>query len=40
VTYQPAGHYWPIQWLELTAFLGAAVLLGGLCWWRIRRTEP
>jgi hypothetical protein len=40
VTYQPAGHYWLIQGLELTAFLGAAAVLAGFCWWRIRRTEP
>jgi hypothetical protein len=38
VTYQPAGHYWPVQWLELAAFLGAAVILGGFCRWRIRRA--
>jgi hypothetical protein len=36
VTYQPAGHYWPIQWLELAVFLGAAVILGGFCRWWIR----
>jgi hypothetical protein len=40
VTYQPAGHYWPIQALELTAFLGAAAVLGAVCWWWIRRAEP
>jgi hypothetical protein len=39
VTYQPAGHYWPIQELELAVFLGAAVILGGFCRWRIRRAE-
>ena len=37
VTYQPASRYWPLQWYELAAFLGAAVLLGGLCVWRVRR---
>jgi hypothetical protein len=40
VTYQPAGHYWPVQALELAAFLGAAVILGGLSRWRIGRAEP
>jgi hypothetical protein len=40
VTYQPAGHYWPIQELELAVFLGAAVILGGFCRWWIRRAGP
>jgi hypothetical protein len=37
VTYQPASHYWPLQWYELAIYLGIAVLLGGFCVWRIRR---
>ncbi|MGH9016112.1 MAG: transporter [Acidimicrobiales bacterium] len=37
VTYQPAGHYWPLQWAELALFLVVAVALGGICLWRIRR---
>jgi hypothetical protein len=38
VTYQPAGHYWPLQWLELAIFLGAALVLAAACLWRIRRA--
>ncbi len=37
VEYQPTRRYWTFQWLELTLYLGTAVLLllGG--WWVIRR---
>jgi hypothetical protein len=38
VTYQPPGHYWPLQWYELAIYLVAAVALGGICLWRIRRS--
>ncbi len=38
VTYQPSGHYWPLQWSELAIYLGAALVLGGICLWRIRRS--
>jgi hypothetical protein len=37
VTYQPPGHYWPLQWYELAVYLGAALVLGGICLWRVRR---
>jgi ABC-type transport system involved in multi-copper enzyme maturation permease subunit len=37
VTYQPAGRYWPMQWYELAIFLGLSIVLGGFCFWRIRR---
>jgi hypothetical protein len=37
VTYQPAKHYWPFQLCELALFLGAALLLAGLCFWWLRR---
>jgi hypothetical protein len=37
VSYQPASHFWPLQWYELTIYLGIAVVLGGFCVWRIRR---
>jgi hypothetical protein len=37
VTYQPASRYWPLQWFELGAFLAAALLIAGVCAWRIRR---
>jgi len=38
VVYQPAGHYWPLQWYELAIFLAAALVLAGACLWRIRRA--
>jgi hypothetical protein len=37
LTYQPASHYWALQYLELAVFLGAALILTGLCFWWIRR---
>jgi hypothetical protein len=36
-TYQPASNYWPLQWLETGLYLALATLLGGACFWRIRR---
>jgi ABC-type transport system involved in multi-copper enzyme maturation permease subunit len=35
-TYQPAERYWPFQWIELSLFLGLALLLAGFGFWRIR----
>ena len=36
--YQPISHYWALQWGELAIFLGAAVVLSGLClWWSRHR---
>jgi hypothetical protein len=37
VTFQPSGHYWPLQFAELALFLVAGVALGAVCLWRIRR---
>jgi hypothetical protein len=37
LTYQPVTRYWALQWSELAAFLVLAVLLGGLCFWWVRR---
>ena len=37
VTAQPANRYWPFQWYEAAVFGAAAVLLAGLCFWRIHR---
>jgi len=37
LAYQPASHYWPLQWYELAIFLGAAVILAAACLWRVRR---
>jgi hypothetical protein len=39
VTYQPAGRYWAFQWYETAIFLGLAVILAGVCFWRIRRRR-
>jgi hypothetical protein len=36
-TYQPADNYWPLQWLEAGLYLALAALLGGACFWRLRR---
>jgi hypothetical protein len=37
VTYQPAKHYWPFQWIELALFLGVTLALTGFCFWWLRR---
>jgi len=39
VTYQPASRYWAFQWYETAIFLGLAVILAGVCFWRIRRRR-
>jgi ABC-type transport system involved in multi-copper enzyme maturation permease subunit len=39
VTYQPASHYWPLQWYETAIFLALAGALTGLCFWQIRRRQ-
>jgi len=40
--YQPADHFWALQWAETGVFLGAALVLAGLCFWSIRprRLSP
>jgi hypothetical protein len=35
VTYQPPSHYWPLQALETTIFLVAALALIGVTVWRV-----
>jgi ABC-type transport system involved in multi-copper enzyme maturation permease subunit len=37
VTYQPASHFWPLQWTETGIFVALALLLAGICAWRIQR---
>lgn len=37
VTYQPSGRYWAFQWYELAIFQGAALIVAGFCFWRVRR---
>ena len=39
VTFQPASHYWPLQWFETGLFLVLAGLLSGLCFWFIGRRR-
>ncbi|HEV2640653.1 MAG TPA: ABC transporter permease subunit [Actinocrinis sp.] len=39
VSYQPASHYWPLQWYETGMFLALAGLLSGSCFWWIRRRQ-
>ena len=39
VTYQPASRYWAFQWYELAIFLGAALILAGVCFWDVRRRR-
>lgn len=39
VTYQPASHYWPLQWAETGIFLVLAGALSGICFWWIRRRQ-
>jgi hypothetical protein len=37
LTYHPANHFWPLQWIETGIFLAVAVLLVGFCFWWTRR---
>lgn len=37
VSYQPASHYWPLQWLETGLFVGLALLAAAGCYWLITR---
>jgi hypothetical protein len=37
LTYQPASHFWALQWTETGAFLVAAGLLAAFCFWWTRR---
>jgi hypothetical protein len=39
ITYQPASHFWAMQWYETTIFLTLALLLAGICFWWIRRPR-
>jgi ABC-type transport system involved in multi-copper enzyme maturation permease subunit len=39
ITYQPASHYWPLQWFETGIFLALAAILSGFCFWWIRRRQ-
>jgi ABC-type transport system involved in multi-copper enzyme maturation permease subunit len=39
ITYQPADHYWPLQWIETALYFTLAALLGATCFQRIRRLR-
>ena len=38
-SYQPAIHYWPLQWSETGMFLALALVLAGYCFWRLNRRR-
>jgi hypothetical protein len=38
-SYQPASHYWPLQWSETGMFLALALALAGYCFWRLNRRR-
>ncbi len=38
VTYQPLSRYWALQWYETLIFIGLAIALAGLCFWRVHRS--
>ncbi|MGF7238158.1 MAG: hypothetical protein ACQSGP_24830 [Frankia sp.] len=40
VSYQPASRYWTFQWYETAIFMAAALILGGVCHWVVRRRIP
>ncbi|HEX4699485.1 MAG TPA: ABC transporter permease subunit [Actinomycetes bacterium] len=37
VVYQPANHFWPLQWAELALYLVVSALLASCCFWWVRR---
>jgi hypothetical protein len=37
ITYHPASHFWPLQWIEAAIFLALVALLTGFCFWWTRR---
>jgi len=39
LSYQPAGHYWALQWRETGILLAGAALLSGATFWRVRRLS-
>ena len=38
-SYQPASHYWPLQWSETGMFLTLALALACYCFWRLNRRR-
>ena len=39
ITWQPASHYWPLQWYETGIFGLLAAAMSGFCFWQIRRRQ-
>jgi len=39
ITYQPAGHFWPLQWVESGVFLVLTALLVSFGFWWLRRRS-
>lgn len=37
--YHPSSHFWPLQWIEASIYLAAAIGAGAFCFWRIRRLN-
>ena len=37
VTYQPASHFWPLQWREAAIYTALTLALSGFCFWWLRR---
>jgi hypothetical protein len=36
-TYQPASHYWALQWAETGLYVAVAIAIIGVCFWWVRR---
>jgi hypothetical protein len=39
VTYQPANHYWALQWFETAIFIAGGLILTVFCFWWIGRRH-
>lgn len=39
VTYHPANQYWAFQWVELSIYIGVALVLSAACIWSVRRRR-
>jgi hypothetical protein len=37
VTYQPASHYWTLQWFECAVYVAASFIMASFCFCRVRR---
>jgi hypothetical protein len=37
LVYQPASHFWPLQWAETGIFVALAAALVAVCFWWTRR---